>query len=290
MYPPNFDYVKPTSVDAVLDLLAQHDSEAKIVAGGQSLIPMLKLRFVNPSLLVDVNGLRDLDGVAENGELVLGAMCRHNALAANDLLKRRYPLISAAARLVADPLIRNLGTVGGSLVHCDPRADWPSVMLALDAEVVARSKRGSRRIPIRQFIAGPLTTTLAGDEMVTAIHVRKPQGRSGGDYVKLERKVGDYATVAAACQIELDSAGRISRAGIGLTGVASTCIKATDAEQALVGQAPSEALFERAGQLAAAASSPKTDVRGSADYKRHVTAVYVRRALARAAQIASTQA
>jgi carbon-monoxide dehydrogenase medium subunit len=287
MYPPPFDYVKPKTLDEALDLLARHGADAKVIAGGQSLIPMMKLRFVTPGLVVDVNGLPGLDQVTDDGELVLGAMCRHHTLADHPGLKARWPLIPSAGRQVADPLVRNLGTVGGSLVHCDPRADWPSVMLALDAVVVARSKRGARSIPIGQFIAGPLTTSLAADELVTEIRIPKPAGRSGGAYVKLERKVGDYATVAAACQLALDGSGKIARAGIGLTGVGATCLKATAAEAALVGQAPSEALFEKAGELAAAASNPKTDVRGTAAYKRHVTAVYVRRALSEAARIAT---
>lgn len=286
MYPPSFDYVKATSVDHALDLLDRHGEEAKIVAGGQSLIPMMKLRFVNPALLVDINGLRDLDQVTENGELVLGAMCRHRDLAAHPMLAKRYSLIPSAGRVVADPLVRNLGTVGGSLVHADPRADWPTVMLALNAKVVARSKSGRREIAMTDFIAGPLTSSLNGKEMVTEIRIPKPQGRAGGHYLKLERKIGDYATVAAAAQLELDGSGRITRAGVALTGVSTINLKCTAAEQALVGQAPSEALFEHAGQLAAAASSPKADVRGTAEYKRHLTAVYVKRALAKAAQIA----
>ena len=286
MYPPSFEYTKPSQVDDVLALLAKHQDEAKLVAGGQSLIPMLKLRFVNPELLIDINGLQGLDTIEENGDLVLGAMCRHQALADNAMLKQRYPLITSAGRLVADPLIRNLGTVGGSLVHADPRADWPSVMLALNARLVARSAQGEREIAMTDFIDGPLTTTLQPTEMVTHIRIPKPQGRSGGEYIKLERKVGDYATAAAACQIVLDDAGRISSAGIGLTGVGSVNIKATAAEQALMGQMPSEALFTQAGELASQATSPKTDVRGSATYKRHLTSVYVRRALAKAAEIA----
>ena len=288
MYPPNFDYVKPSSVDEVLDLLAQHESEAKIVAGGQSLIPMMKLRFVNPALLIDVNGLSGLDTLTENGELVLGAMCRHQRLADDPMLAQNYPLIPSAGRLVADPLIRNLGTVGGSLVHADPRADWPSVMLALNARVVAKSKTGEREIPMTDFIAGPLTVNLKPTEMLTAIKVPKPQGRSGGHYLKLERKVGDYATAAAATHLVLDDAGRITYAGIGLTGVGSTCLKATAAERSLVGQMPSDALFDKAGALAAAVSAPKTDVRGTAAYKRHLTAVYVRRSLQQAAKIAQS--
>ncbi|MEN0062596.1 MAG: xanthine dehydrogenase family protein subunit M [Myxococcota bacterium] len=288
MYPPKFDYVKPSNVDEVLDLLAKHESEAKIVAGGQSLIPMMKLRFVNPELLIDINGLTGLDSITENGELVIGAMCRHQSLADHAMLKQRYPLITSTGRLVADPLIRNLGTVGGSLVHADPRADWPSVMLAMNARLVAKSKAGEREIPITDFIAGPLTVNLKPTEMITAIKIAKPTGRSGGHYVKLERKVGDYATAAAATHMVLDDQGRISYAGIGLTGVGSTNIKATAAEQALIGQAPSDALFEQAGQLAAQATSPKSDVRGSATYKRHLTAVYVRRSLQQAAKIAQS--
>ena len=159
-------------------------------------------------------------------------------------------------------------------------------MMALNARVVARSKTGEREIAITDFIAGPLTSSLEPTEMVVAIRIPKPQGRSGGHYMKLERKVGDYATCAAACQLVLDDAGRIQSAGIGLTGVGATNIKATAAEQALVGETPSEALFARAGELAAQAANPKTDVRGTAAYKRHLTGVYVRRALQKAAEIA----
>lgn len=288
MYPPNFDYVRPTSVDDALDLLAQHQSEAKIVAGGQSLIPMMKLRFVNPALLVDINGLTGLDDIAENGDLVIGAMCRHARLADDAMLKQRYPLIPSAGRVVADPLIRNLGTVGGSLVHADPRADWPSVMLALNARLVARSKAGEREIAMTDFIAGPLTVNLQPTELITAIKIPRPTGRTGGAYIKLERKVGDYATAAAAAHLVLDDAGRITTAGVAVTGVSSTNLKAAAAEQALVGQTPSDALFEQAGKLTAQATSPKTDVRGTAAYKRHLTAVYVRRALQQAAQIAQS--
>jgi len=288
MYPPNFEYVKPTSVDEVLDLLAKHEYEAKIVAGGQSLIPMMKLRFVNPELLIDINGLQGLDTITENGELVIGAMCRHSRLADDAMLAQKYPLIPSTGRLVADPLIRNLGTVGGSLVHADPRADWPSVMLAMNATLVARSRAGEREIPIADFIAGPLTVNLQPTEMLTAIKIPRPQGRSGGHYIKLERKIGDYATAAAATHLVLDDQGRISYAGIGLTGVGSVNIKATDAEQSLLGQAPSESLFAQAGELAAKATSPKTDVRGTATYKRHLTSVYVRRSLQKAAEIAQS--
>lgn len=289
MYPPRFDYVKPSTVDDVLSLLDQHGEDAKIVAGGQSLIPMLKLRFVNPELLIDINGLHgELSGIAENGDLVLGTMCRHQALADSAFLKDKYPLITTTGHQVADPLIRNLGTVGGSLVHADPRADWPSVMLALNARLVARSKQGQREIAIQDFIDGPLTNTLADNEMITEIRIAKPQGRSGGHYIKLERKVGDYATCAAAAQLVLDDQGRITYAGIALTGVGATNIKATAAEQALVGQAPSEAAFANAAQLAAQATAPKDDVRGSATYKRHLSAVYVQRALAKAADIAQS--
>lgn len=288
MYPPNFDYVKPSTVDEVLDLLAKHESEAKIVAGGQSLIPMMKLRFVNPELLIDINGLTGLDGITENGDLVIGAMARHSTLADHAMLAQKYPLITSTGRLVADPLIRNLGTVGGSLVHADPRADWPSVMLAMNARLVARSKTGQREIAMSDFIQGPLTVSLAPTEMITEIRIPKPQGRSGGHYIKLERKVGDYATAAAATHVVLDDAGRISYAGIGLTGVGSVNIKANAAEQALVGQMPSDALFAQAGDLAAQATSPKTDVRGTATYKRHLTSVYVRRSLKQAVHIAQS--
>ena len=240
MYPPRFDYVAPTTVDEVLAVLAERGDEAKVLAGGQSLIPMMKLRFAFPELLVDVNRVPGLDAIDDaDGHLRVGALV-------------------------------------------DPLGDWASVMLACSADVVARSQSGERVIPMTDFITGPFTTALEPTELVTEVRVPKYAGRGGGTYVKLERKVGDYATVGVATHLDLDGGGSITTAGVALTSVAPNNIKAVEAEQALVGEAPTEALFAEAAELAARAAEPKDDVRGSAEYKRNVVRVFTRRGLATA--------
>lgn len=286
MYPAPFDYVAPGSLEEVLSVLQERGDEAKLMAGGQSLIPLMKLRFAAPALVVDLNRVAGLDSLEEtNGHLRVGALCRHNQLAGSELLARSYPAMAAAAPLIADPLVRNLGTIGGSLAHADPAGDWGSVMLALGAELVATSASGERRIPIGDFFRGTFTTVLEPDELVTEIRVPKPKGPTGGTYLKLERKVGDFATVGVAVQLELNGK-KIGRAGIGLTAVGPQNLAATDAEEALEGEKPGEKIFAEAAQLAAQAADPKSDLRGSADYKRHVVRVFVERGLERALEIA----
>lgn len=286
MLPSRFEYHRPATLDEALGLLATHGEDAKVLAGGQSLIPMMKLRFASPAHLIDVNRIEGLDGIEErDGALRIGALVRHNKLAASDVVAARYPTIAAAAPQVADPIVRNLGTIGGSLSHADPSGDLGSVMLALNASVVLKSSNGEREVAIGDFLVDTFQTSIASNEMLTEIHVPTPGARSGGTYLKLERKIGDYATVAAAVFLELSN-GTISKAGIGLTSVGLTNIKATAAEASLVGAAPSEAAFAEAGRLAAEASSPVSDVRGSAEYKRHMVDVYVRRGLASAFETA----
>lgn len=279
MYPPKFDYVAASSVDEVVDLLAENGDDAKILAGGQSLIPVLKLRLAEPALLVDVNRIHGLDSVREEaGMLRIGARCRHTDLEHDTLLKRRCPLIPVAGHWVADPIVRNLGTVGGSLVHADPRGDWGSVMLALKATLVIRSRDGQRTVPITDFFKGYFMTAIGPEEFLTEIRVPVPRGRPGGAYLKLERKVGDYATAAAAVHLDLTD-GHIGNAGIGLTAVGPSNLQASEAEQALIGQAPSPALFDHAADLAARVAQPDSDQRGSAQYKRSVVRTFVRRGL-----------
>lgn len=286
MYPAPFDYVAPRSLDEALSKLKESGDEAKVMAGGQSLIPLMKLRFAAPGLVVDLNRVPNLDFLEEaNGHLRVGAMCRHNQLAASDLLAKRYSAMAAAAPLIADPLVRNLGTIGGSLAHADPAGDWGSVMLALDAELVARKDSAERTIPIGEFFQGTFTTALAPDEILTEIRVPKPTGPAGGTYLKLERKVGDFATVGVAIQLELDG-GKIGRAGIALTAVGPQNLVATDAQEALAGDEPTDQAFAEAAQLASQAAEPNSDVRGSADYKRNVVRVFVERGLKRALEIA----
>jgi carbon-monoxide dehydrogenase medium subunit len=291
MYPAAFEYVAPTGLDEVLDILAERGDEAKVLAGGQSLIPLMKLRFAQPPMLVDINRVPGLDFVdASNGYLRIGALVRHNAIVRSDVVKRTNYTVAHAASWVSDPLVRNLGTVCGSLAHADPKGDWAAVMLACGAEVVARKKSGERVMPMTGFITGVFTTQLEPDELVTEVRVPKYAGPSGGTYLKLERKVGDYATAGVATHLTLDKSGRIQMAGVALTAVGPTNIKAVDAEQSLIGLAPSVEVFAEAGRLAARAADPQSDVRGTADYKRHVVEVFVQRGLATAAELASSSA
>ena len=281
MLPSRFEYHRPDSLEEALQLLAEHGDEAKVLAGGQSLIPVMKLRLAAPAHLIDISRL-GMDSIDEaDGHLAIGALARHRDLERSDLLKARYPVMAAAAPQISDPIVRNLGTIGGSLCHADPAGDWGSVMLALQASVVLRSGRGEREMPISEFLEDTFPTALEPDEILTEVRVPQPAGSSGGTYLKMERKVGDFATVAAALHLSLSN-GTIERAGIGLTAVGSKNLQATDAEASLAGAEPTEAAFAEAGRLAAEASSPVTDVRGSAEYKRHIVDVYVRRGLATA--------
>ena len=234
---------------------------------------------------MDVNRISGLDTIEErDGQLRIGALVRHNQLAASDVIAR-YPTIATAAPQIADPIVRNLGTIGGSLSHADPAGDLGSVMLALGASVVLRSANGEREVPIGEFLVDTFQTSIAPGEMLTEIRVPTPGARSGGTYLKMERKVGDFATVGAAVFVQLND-GTIGSAGIGLTSVGLKNLKATAAEQSLAGATPGDAVFAEAGRLAAEAAHPAADVRGSEAYKRHVVDVYVRRGLARAVQMA----
>jgi carbon-monoxide dehydrogenase medium subunit len=281
MFPAAFDYSSPATLDEALRILGQSGEEAKVLAGGQSLIPLLKLRFATPALLVDIGRIDGLEGIGrDDGTLRIGARTRHVDVEAAQDMRGRLDVLLDAAPQISDPLIRNMGTVGGALCHADPAGDWGAVMLALGAELVARSAAdGSRRIPVGSFFDGPFTTTLRPDELVTEIVVPIPATRAGGTYLKLERKVGDFATVAVAVHAELGADGAFSRAGIGLCAVGPTSLEAVDAERALVGQQPSDAVIAEAARLAAAAAEPNADNRGSVDYKRDVVRVFVQRGL-----------
>jgi carbon-monoxide dehydrogenase medium subunit len=285
MLPARFEYHRPGSIDEALGLLGSLE-DAKVLAGGQSLIPVMKLRFAAPSHLLDINRLPGLDGIdASGGSLRIGALVRHNQMAGSDVVKAHHGLLASTAPQIADPLVRNLGTVGGSLAHADPAGDWGSAMLAAGATVALRSSRGEREVSVSDFLVDIFTTTMEADELLTEIRVPLAAGPSGGAYLKLERKIGDFATVGVAVQVELVD-GTIGRAGIALTGVGSKNIPATEAEQSLAGAEPTEEAFANAGRLAAAVADPVGDVRGSAEYKRHIVEVYVRRGLTRAVESA----
>ena len=281
MYPPSFDYSAPQSLSEALGLLGQLGDEGRVLAGGQSLIPMMKLRLAQPGHLVDINSLKELSYVRrDNGDLAIGALARHADIVKSPLVPEASKVMASAAPWISDPLVRNRGTLVGSVAHCDPEGDWNSVMLAVGATVVAVSNSGERTIPIVDFVVDFFTNSLRPGEMVKEVRVPVPAGASGGAYNKLERKIGDYATVGVATHLELDESGKISRAGIGLTSVHNHNFKATGAEELLVGQTPGDDLFAAAAEAAAAACQPSSDVRGPADYKRAVVREYTKRGLA----------
>lgn len=284
MYPTRFRYEAPRSLDEAIGLLHDGGEDAKVLAGGQSLVPLLKLRFASPALLVDLNTVPGLDrhDVDESGNLHVGALCRHGDLERSALLKATRPAMAAAARLVADPLVRSRGTLVGSLCHADPQGDWASVVLALGGSVVAAGPGGRRTIPVREFVHGPFQNALAHDEIAVEAVIPAPSGTPDGGYLKLERRVGDFATVGVAVAIERDGE-TVTRAGIALTGVGGQTIEAADAAQALVGGPLTDDVVDHAAGLAAQAARPQSDHRGSADFKRHMVRVFVQRILERTA-------
>jgi carbon-monoxide dehydrogenase medium subunit len=287
MYPPRFDYLAPRSVEEALDVLGERGDDAKVLAGGQSLIPLLKLRFAAPEVLIDINRLPSLDTLSEeNGWLRIGPLVRHRDAERSTLLREHYPTMAAAAPQISDPLVRNLGTLCGSLAHADPSGDWGAVMIAMGAELLARSRRGERAIAVRELFTGPFTTILEPDELVTGLRVPIRE-RTGGSYLKLERKVGDFATAAVAVRLTLGQDGRIAEAGIGLTAVGPTNLAATAAEDALRGAEPDDEAFRGAAELAAQVASPDSDLRGTADYKRNVVRTFTERGLRNAAAMAA---
>ncbi|MBP2370395.1 FAD binding domain-containing protein [Pseudonocardia parietis] len=280
MYPPRFRYEAPRTLDEALTLLAGND-ESKVLAGGQSLVPLLKLRFAQPELLVDINNIPGLAYHRETAEggLEIGALCRHIDLERSALLPGRHPTLAACAPLVADPIVRSRGTLVGSLCHSDPQGDWAAAMIALGGEVVARSVRGERRIPVAEFSVGPFQNSLEHDEIAVGARVPAPRDTRYGTFLKLERRVGDFATAGIAVALEIANDGRVTRAGIALTGVGATTLAATDAVEALVGARLEPVVIERAAELTAGIARPKSDHRGSAGFKRQVVASFTRRAL-----------
>jgi carbon-monoxide dehydrogenase medium subunit len=290
MYPSRFEYVAPETLSEATTALGRRD-DAKVLAGGQSLIPVLKLRVATSGLLVDINRIEELHGIVQKGGyLRIGALVRHKECERSELLRGRYGVLGAAAPQIADPIVRNLGTVCGSLAHADPQGDWGSALLAANASVVATGSGGSREIPVSELFLGPFTTSLRPGEIVTEVHVPDPGPHTGGSYLKLERKVGDFATAAVGVQVELDDGGRIARAGIGLTGVGATNLRAAEAEESLAGAEPTDEAFAAAAHLAAQEADPVGDHRGSVEYKRNVVRVFVERGLRAAAEGARTAA
>jgi carbon-monoxide dehydrogenase medium subunit len=281
LIPGSFDYLVANSVPEAVGLLEQHGDEAKILAGGQSLIPLLRFRMAAPSVLIDINRIEGLEYIQETeGILHIGALTREVALDRSSLIRNRYPILLDTASVVADPVVRNWATVGGNIAHADPANDHPATMLALGAKVVAVGSTGQRIIPIDEFFTDTsFETALGPNEILTEIRIPAPTERSGGAYFKLERKVGDYAIAGVAVYVTLDGNGQVNYAGIGLTNVGPTPLKARDAEQALLGKTLDDGSIHEAAELAAAAAQPTSDTRGPAEYKRAMIRTLTVRAL-----------
>ena len=277
MLPAPFEYHAPRSMDEALGLLGELGDDAKVLAGGQSLIPLLKLRFANPGHLVDINKIKDLDFLEErDGTLRIGPLFRHKSAERSSLLASRYHVMADAAPQIADPIIRNRGTIAGSVAHADPSGDWGTVLLALEADFVLRSRSGSRTVKARDFFSGPFGTALEPTEILSEIRIPASRSQTGGSYLKLERKVGDFATVAVAVHLQMDD-GKVGSAGIGLTAVGPQNIKAERAEAALRGAKLDDATIKEVAALAAEAAEPKADHRGSVEYKRNIVRVFTER-------------
>jgi len=280
MIPPSFEYLAPKTIPDAVALLQKHGDEAKILAGGHSLIPAMRLRLAEPGYLIDISGIGGLDYIQEeSGQLRIGAMTCEAALEESEIVQRKFPLLLDTAKMIADPSVRNMATVGGNLAHGDPANDHPATMLALRASVVAEGPNGTREIKIDDFFPDFFTTALSEDEILTEIRIPTPPSASGGAYLKIERKVGDYAAAAVACQLNIDSSGSIENIGLGLTNVGSTPIRASSAEELLKGKKPDENMLAEAGRLAAADSEPMEDLRGSAEYKRALVNELTQRAI-----------
>jgi len=282
--PASFKYAAARSIDEAVGLLADN-ADAKVLAGGHSLLPLMKLRLANPTVLVDINRIPGLDYIREDsglGRLRIGALARHIDFENSGLIRERYPMLWEAARGIGDPLVRNRGTMAGSVAHADPASDWPAALLAAEGEIVATGPQGERVLPIDGLYVAILTTSLKPDELVTEVRVPLPRPRSGSAYEKLERKVGDYAVIGVGVQVNLNEAGTIANAGIGLCNAGSTSIKAPTAEAFLVGKPPAPDNVNEAARLAMEDSDPVEDDRGPVDYKRAMVRELTRRALVRA--------
>ena len=283
MIPPSFDYHVPDSVNDAIGMLQKYGSEAKILSGGMSLIPLMKLRLAEPAHLIDINRISGLDYIKESdGFLKIGALAREVDLEKSELVRTKYPLLLDTTLVIADPLVRNRATIGGNLAHGDPANDHPATMLALEAEIVVVGSQGERKIPVTSFFTDLFTTSLSSGEILTEIRIPIPPPGSGGAYFKPERKVGDFATAGVAAQLTVGKDDVCERAGIGLTNVGLTPVKARRAEEALRGKKIDGESIKRAAQLAAQESEPTADLRGSEEYKRDLVRVLAIRALDRA--------
>ena len=285
MYPNRFDYESPKSVEEAIAILDRSGGEAKVLSGGQSLIPMLKLRFAAPTMIVDINNIPGLDyhHIDDEGNLHVGALCRHVDLEESTTLADTHPTLAAAAGLVSDPIVRTRGTFVGSVCHADPQGDWQATMLAQDGYVVAQGPNGRRNIDMRDFVLGPFVTALAYNEVAVEAVIPGASGTPRGGYLKLERRVGDFATASVAVSLDMDG-DVIRKAGCALAGVGGRTIDANEAISCLVGKALTEDSIDQASDAVAAVAEPRTDHRGSDAYKRHIVQTFVKRILTNLAQ------
>jgi carbon-monoxide dehydrogenase medium subunit len=284
MYAAPFEYHAPATLAEALSLLGRYGEGAKVLSGSMSLVPLMKLRLAQPAHLIDLRRVPGLSGVSESGGNVqIGARTTHAEVAASPVIGAKLPMMAEAARQIGDAQVRNLGTIGGSLSHADPSADWPAVLVALDASVQIASGRGERTVKVEQFIVGPLSTVLEPGEILTQVRVPVPSGRYGGAYEKLPHPASRFAIVGVAAEVFLDGRGAVQSSRIAMTGLASKVTRAAFVEQALRGKAPDAATLKAAAARAAEGIELREDLTGSAEYKAQLAAVYTERALKRAA-------
>ena len=285
MIPAPFEYEAPATLSEALALLEKHGDDAKILAGGHSLIPMMKLRFAEPEMLIDINNIPDLSYIKEeDGYLKIGALTREADLETSSLISSKYPIFTDASKLIADPQVRNMGTLGGNIAHGDAANDHPAVMIALNAQVEITGSSGKRMVPIDDFFKGFYMTSIQPNEILTALVMPVPAEGSGNAYHKLERKVGDYATAGVAVQLTLDKSGKCTYAGIGLTNVNPLPLRASRSEKALIGKKLTEKTIAQAAQFASEDCNPNTDLRGDIEYKRAMVGIIVKRMIKKAAE------
>lgn len=284
MKPPPFEYLAPRSLDEAVAALAEHGDEAKAMAGGQSLVPLLAFRLARPSVIVDLNGVGGLDGARLEGDtLELGALARQRDVERLPGLRQRCPMVVEAIEQIGHVAIRNRGTVGGSLAHADPAAEWTALALALDAECDLVGPSGARTVAAREFLVSTFMTALEPDELLTGLRLRVPNGRTGSCFTELARRHGDFALAGVGALLTLDEGGAVAEARIALIGVAETAVRSPSAERCLVGHPPTAEVVAEAAAAVADDLDPNSDIHASADYRRHVSGVLLRRALETAA-------
>lgn len=283
MIPAPFEYHVPGTLAEATELVARFGEEGKILAGGHSLVPLMKLRLTTPKHLVDIGKIAELTGIREEGDMLLiGAMTTHFQIESSDLLAKRCPLLPETARAIGDAQVRNKGTLGGSLAHSDPAADWPAAVMALGAELQAVSVRGERWIPIQEFVLDLLTTALEPDEILAAVRVPVLPARGGDAYVKFPHPASGFAVVGVAARVALDDRGSVAEVAVAVTGVGPKAYRASAVEEALRGKSPSTKRLQEAAAHAADGLEPIADLYASAEYRAHLARIYTRRALGRA--------